>query len=212
MTFPFGRPVPAYAYVYHEYVNNFQGNQVSTTEWIDTGSSPHLVQLLTAYSFVAGDLMTIVLRGGGKIQWAWCCRWEESPPEQEPIIALIRNLTAWRRGAGRDHLRFGRMQKPLDLDGIGEYTFQRRKGSTIAYPSLLTSRWSLPNRDVVQFVVNYLPEPQTFGVAVDPGTMITVHRTPDGRGGERIEARGSVELTIKPLDAVMLAFETNGVV
>ena len=204
MAFPFGRPVPAYAYVYHEYVNNFQGNQVSTAEWIDTGSSPHHVLLLTAYSFVAGDLMTIVLKDGGQIHWSWCCRWDEEPPEQEPIITLIRNLTAWRRGAGRDHLRFGRMQKPLPLDGVGEYQFQLKKGSTIAYPSLLTSRWSLPDRAAAQFVVNYLPEPQTCRVTVAPGMAATVHRAPDGSDTARIETGRRVELTIDALDAIML--------
>jgi hypothetical protein len=210
MTFPFGRPVPAYAHVYHEYVNNFQGNQVSTAEWIDTDSSPHHVLLLTAYSFAAGDLMTIILKDGGKIHWSWCCRWEEEPPEQEPIIALIRNLTAWRKGAGRDYLHFGRMEKPLALNGVGEYAFKRKKGSRLSYPSVLTTRWSLPERPDAQFLVNYLPEEQTVTVATEPGTVVTVHRAADGSVTERIEGSGPLTLTIGPLDAVMLTFDGDG--
>jgi len=204
MALPFGKPVPAYAYLYHEYANNFQGNQVSTTEWIDMASSPHHVLFQTAYSFAAGDLMTIVLTEGGKIHWAWCCRWEEEPPEQQPIITLICNLTAWRRGTGREYLRFGRMQKPLPLSGVGEYQFSRRVGSTVSIPSLLTSRWSLPGRATVQFLVNYLPEPQTCTISVEPDTIVTVHHDASGRRSDRIASRGKIEITVDALDAVML--------
>jgi len=206
MTFPFGKPVPAYAHLYHEYVNNFQGNQVSTASWIDTDSSPHHVLMLTAYSFAAGDLMTIILKDGGAIHWSWCCRWDVEPPEQEPIIELIRNLTAWRKGDGKEYLRFGRMQKALDLDGIKDYSFKRKKGSRLAYPSVLTSRWSLSGRPDVQFLVNYLPEEQTVTVAAEPGSVVKVQLAADGSDGERLESTGPLEVTIRPLDAVMLAF------
>jgi hypothetical protein len=101
------------------------------------------------------------------------------------------------------------MQKPLVLGGIGEYTFQRKNGSSITYPSLLTSRWSVPERDDVQFIVNYLPERQTCHLTIDSGTAVTVHHSPDGQSGECIKTAGIVELTINPLDAVMLAFETK---
>lgn len=211
MTFPFGRPVPAFAHVYHEYVNNFQGNQVSTASWIDTDTSPHHVLMLTAYSFAVGDLMTIIFKDGGQIHWSWCCRWDVEPPEQEPIITLIRNLTAWRKGVGHEYLRFGRMEKALQVEGAQEYRFSRKKGSSLSTPSVLTSRWSLPEREEAQFLVNFLPEAQTVTVATQPGTVVTVHPSADGCAARRLEAGGPVEVTVAPLDAVMLTIENEEV-
>jgi hypothetical protein len=57
LNYPFGKPVPAYAYIYHEYVRNFMGNQCGCPfePCVDT------LRYRLAYSFSIGDIMTLVL-------------------------------------------------------------------------------------------------------------------------------------------------------
>jgi len=109
----FGRPVPAYAYVYHEYINNFQGNQIDVG--IDHAACPYNALQRAAYSFVAGDSLTAVMKDRGEIHWGWCVPWDVPPPDQAALIRLIRNLNAWRRGAGKPFLQYGRMLPPLPV-------------------------------------------------------------------------------------------------
>ncbi|UCD30175.1 MAG: hypothetical protein JSV03_06825, partial [Planctomycetota bacterium] len=84
-----GNPVPAYAYVYHEYVNNFMGNQNNTCTVVDIDKSPLNLHQRIAYSFIAGDMFTIVLADSGKIHWDWGTPWETPKPDQKSITTLI---------------------------------------------------------------------------------------------------------------------------
>ena len=56
-----GRPVPAYAYIYHEYTNNFMGNQIGLESMIDFHKTPDNLLYRTAYSFLSGDTFSITL-------------------------------------------------------------------------------------------------------------------------------------------------------
>ena len=91
INFHFGMPVPLYAYIYHEYLHNFMGNQVGCEYSIDCRKSKEInVLYRLAYSFVAGDLMTLVINNEGKIQWAWgqFDFSDEYMPEQEDIMLI----------------------------------------------------------------------------------------------------------------------------
>ena len=57
LCYTYGRPIPVYDYLYHPYLKNFMGNQVSCPLAYTT----ELCELRLSYSFLAGDLLTLVL-------------------------------------------------------------------------------------------------------------------------------------------------------
>lgn len=157
-----GEPVPVYQYVYHEYINNFMGNQNSSGQSIDLLKSPDNLLWRTAYSFVAGDMLTVVLGRGGAINWDWGTEWDYPAPDQQAIGTLIRNLNAWRIGAGKPYLATGRMLAPERLTGVSAQTIHMRDGSVLKQPSILTTKWQSSEGRVAQFLVNYTTEPQAY--------------------------------------------------
>ncbi len=100
-----GRPIPMYAYLYHEYARNFMGNQVCCplpTE-LDT------LCYRMAYSFSIGDCMTLVLTPDGKLMQNWGTRDFEHAPDKAHALSFIRTLTHFYRDAAKPYLCSGRM-------------------------------------------------------------------------------------------------------
>lgn len=170
MGYVYGRPVPAYAYIFHEYTTNFMGNQVEGLVILDQERSPLNLMLRLAYSFCAGDLLTAVLKDGGDIHWAWCSKWEVTAPPQEPLIAFIKHLNSWRKGVGKPFLFFGRMEKTIPFDGPDHaqlYLTARFHGESMDYSTVLASRWVSPDGREAQFLVNYSESNQTVHLKTD---------------------------------------------
>ncbi len=212
----FGEWVPAYAFIFHEYVNNFQGNQVETTGMleVDKGAN-HLLQR-TAYSFAAGDLMTIVLTEDGEIHWGWCTRFSVPVPDQESIIALIRNLTAWRKQAAHPFLVYGRMEKPfplVDMETADVYRKDRpRRGvqppktSVIKFDKVLTSRFQHEGRDV-QLLVNWQEEPKTVTVSLaEDIAKVSVITDASGKKNEVAVKDRRITVEVPALNALLMEF------
>ncbi len=197
--FNYGRPVSALAYVYHEYTTNFMGNQCEVMSWIDGNKSPHNLALRYAYSFISGDLLTIIIKDGGQMHWAWCCKWDVTPPEQDKHWSFVRNLNAWRRGIGKPFLYFGRMLTPRVLDGTQIVPLHLRTGLKIDYSAVLTSRWISPDNKIAQFLVNYTDQSQTLTI---PGCSGALYERPDS--SPRLFTEHET-ITIEPLTAVMIA-------
>lgn len=155
VAFYFGKPVPAYAYLYHEYINNFMGNQCTINQTWDFDKNPESVLFRIAYSFAAGDLMTFVLGYEGKIHWGWSVPWDIKAPEQKPILQLVKNLNAWRKEY-KEFLQMGRMVKPYRIRGTSDYTLNLVSGGSIKLQSLISTRWRSPNGVEKQVIVNFL--------------------------------------------------------
>lgn len=203
----FAIPVPAYAYLNHEYINNFMGNQNSVRECVDYGRSPLNLHQRLAYSFVAGDMLTVVLRGGGKIGWEWGTTWEAPGPDHTSVVQLIRSLNAWRVGVGKPFLVYGRMLKPLDVRGTSVIAMISPGGAKLPFPSLFTSRWQSGSR-IAQVVVNYTPDAQTCALAGVPGRSVQLYRQPQAPAESiAVSADGQVPLRIEPLSAVLVEFD-----
>ncbi len=100
-----GRPVPMYAYIYHEYARNFMGNQVSCPLPTDVDTLCYRM----AYSFAIGDCMTLVLTPDGKLMQNWGTRDFDHAPDKEKALSFIRTLTAFYRNAAKPYLCSGRM-------------------------------------------------------------------------------------------------------
>ena len=200
-----GKWVPAYAFVFHEYVNNFQGNQVETTEVLSTEQGANHLLLRTAHSFTAGDLMTIVLTEEGEIHWAWCTKFSVPVPDQESIITLIRNLTAWRKGAAHEALVYGRMEKPFPiLDGEAADVHCKDE-SVLKFDKVLTSRFLTEEGGDVQLLVNWQETPQLITVSL-PEEIEHVSLISDSSGAkETVDVVAQcITVEVPPLNALML--------
>lgn len=154
----FGKPIPAYSYLYHEYINNFMGNQNIIDKVFDMSENPDNVLLRIGYSFAAGDMLTITLADKGKIFWGWDVDWDTEIPEQESICELISNLNAWRVGFAKKYLHYGKMVKSEKVCGIGTYIIKRVDGRIIEYPDVFATTYKAPDDTQGMLLTNYLHE------------------------------------------------------
>ncbi len=194
-----GKPVPAYNYVYHEYVCNFSGNQNPVAGIVDVEQSPDNLLLRTAMGFISGDTITLTIRDGGRIHWNWGAPWGDTLPEQDAIITLVRNMNQWRLGKWKEFLLLGAMEKPypvvcdtVPLHFVGVDTPQ-------IYPAVLTSRWSYKGKDV-QVLVNYLNTEAAVELSLPDQVSAQLFTNEDDMG---ITVSGS-KITIAPLSAVLV--------
>lgn len=149
-----GMPVPAYAYVYHEYLNNFMGNQVGAHFQFDYEKNPESMLMRMAYSFCAGDMLTFVLNDKGEITWNWGYREFDSTPDNEKLIDFARSANMFRRKAAK-YLCTGKMIKPVDF-GFGKNTIiQPRVNFEVTVDKVMTSKWQAEDGTTAQFLVNY---------------------------------------------------------
>ncbi|BBI31559.1 DUF6259 domain-containing protein [Cohnella abietis] len=200
-----GQPIPIYQYLYHEYINNFMGNQNNLKETMDLTGSPWNLLWRTAYAFHSGDMMTVVLGDEGKVHWDWCTEWDVPGPDQSHILRLISQLNPWRTGTGQPYLVYGRMLRSLKTTCEGEVVdIVMKAGHKLRIPPVITSRWTSDAGGEAQFLINYTPEVQTVTVELEEfaGYSWTDSHTADAT---RHAVTGSViRLTIQPLSAVML--------
>lgn len=152
-----GEPVPAYQYVYHVYINNFMGNQCNDWWNIKHDKCPDNLQFRIAQAFSAGEMLTVVLRDDGSIDWCAAADWNVAPPAQEPVIALIKNLNAARKKYPQYLMRGEMVKPPLEVE-CGKYTihYRDRIGE---YPEISTSAWRETNGKIMQFFVNFRAQP-----------------------------------------------------
>ncbi len=162
----YGNPVPAYNYIFHEYVSNFMGNQNTSYPIVDIEKYPENVYYRFAHSFVQGDILTIVLKDQGKIHWDWCTPWEVPEIDQKEIKAFIREMNAWRKNIAKPSLQFGRMVKPFAYE-CGVYNEKIRYCGEHNYPSVESTCFEVEGGKKQQLFVNFLPYEQTIKVKVD---------------------------------------------
>jgi len=200
-----GTPVPAYAFVNHEYVNNFMGNQNTASTAIDVKRSPLSFLQRLAYAFCAGDMMTIILRGNGDMIWDWGTAWEAETPNQEYIKHLIRNLNGWRTGAGKNFLVTGKMLKPMPICGAKNLPMITKPGGrNINFSSVFTSNWQ-DGGTKAQFYVNYTPEEQEITLDLKIARNAKIHRkATDAQGEPLVDKEPKVK--IGPLSAIMVTY------
>ena len=157
--FASGKPVPAFAYVFHEYNVNFMGNQCAFTQTIPVEQNPDSLLFRLAYSLIAGDLLTLVIKSGGEIHWEWGMSWLQPGPRQKKIIQAVRQYNALRNGRGHPYLQYGRMIKASPVSGGQPMVLTRADGSQMEFPGVLTSKWIAPDGSEAQIIANYQAEP-----------------------------------------------------
>ena len=162
-----GRPVPLYAYLYHEYLRNFMGNQVCGDVRGEYETLCHRI----GYSFAAGDCMTLVLAPDGRIQSYWGQRDLSDLPEEGKVLTFIRNLTRFYREEAKPYLYAGRMIPALPVE-CAERNFIGNWGTRpFSLPVLHTTAWEAEDGRRAQILVN----PEGFDVECRVGeTTVTV--------------------------------------
>lgn len=142
-----GQPVPLYSYLYHEYLRNFMGNQVACGL---THKEQNLCYRM-AYSFTAGDCITLVLTPDGNIFPNWGCHDFSFIPNRERALSFITNMTHFYSEEAKPFLFNGRMIKPLPY--VSEMTYvTRADGDRIDVPSVLSTAWESDGKRAQIFV------------------------------------------------------------
>lgn len=195
-----GRPVPAYAYIYHEYLNNFLGNQVCVDWHIDYNKSPDSFFERIGYSFSAGDMLTVVITENGEVDWNWGKRdRDKTPPNQEYVKRLIKNLNYWRINEGKKYLHMGSMIKPLPSE-CEKLEIWRNNGTKVEVPKIHTSAWMAQDGSEAQFFINYLNSENIVTVEVGDAEYNLCYS--DRKEKNRIS--GKCEIKLEAFSAVML--------
>ena len=149
-----GIPVPAYSYIYHEYINNYMGNNNGIEWFLKLDEAPDNLLYRTAYSFLAGDMLTIVLGADGKIGWCWNAPHDGSYPDQDIMIEFIKNANAWRTGFTKKYLRYGRMLKCERAQCERSLAAVCRSDKKIFDDNILCRKYQAKDGTVATFFVN----------------------------------------------------------
>lgn len=195
-----GKFIPMYGFIYHKYLQNFSGNSVCSQDIFDDVRSPESYLLRTAHSFLAGDLMTLVINQDGKLVWAWGEREFDYLPDRTAVLDFIKTATAYKRGVGKKYLTFGKMEKPCKVicDTVKMYKTNAERFTE--YPSVLTTAWKASDGTCAQFLANYCLE--------DKNCTIDLSGT---NGAELIDQSGNIIKTLLP-EMCTITVQKNSVV
>ena len=153
----YGKPIPIFAYLYHEYLINFMGNQVCAASTFQP--DPESLCYRLAYSFTAGDMLTLILTDDGRITQAWGDRQFDLLPDEEQTLTLLRNLASLRQGSARKYLFGSQMLKPHSLKNVPQRIFKMQgKRGNLPAPCVLASRWQAKDGSIAQILVNWSRE------------------------------------------------------
>lgn len=169
-------------------------------DWrINTDKSPESFFERIAYSFIAGDMLTVVITENGDIDWNWGKRdKEKAPPNQEYAETFIRNLNFWRKEKGKKYLHTGKMVKPFSVE-CETYCIHRLKYGIIEVPRIHTGAYLADDGSYGQFLVNYSDIPRDCTVNIDKSGFVLQ----DYNSSLELK-QGENKITIKPFSAVMI--------
>ena len=153
-----GKFIPLYGYIYHKYLQNFSGNSVCSQDIFDEIRSPESYLLRAAHSFLAGDLMTLVINQDGEIAWAWGEREFDYLPDRKSVLDFIKSANTYKRGVGKDYLTFGQMIKPHTVTSENVKMYKTNAERFTEYPAVLTTAWESSDGGRAQFLANYCNE------------------------------------------------------
>ena len=155
-----GRPVRAYNYIYHEYCCNFMGNQNGLEKMIDFAATPDNLLYRTAYSFLAGDILSVTLGNNGKVSWGWNAPFDESVPKEDLLLEFIKNANNWRKSFAKKYLYFGELIKTYDAKCRDSVAFVTLDNYNISDKVILNQRFRASDGTVAEFFVNRTFETQ----------------------------------------------------
>ena len=160
LNYPYGTPIPMYAYVYHEFVRNFMGNQCGCPfePKVDT------LRYRLAYSFSIGDIMTLILSPSGKLMSHWGTHDFDSAPNMEKALTFIKNMREFYDNGGKEYLYCGKMvyAPSIKCESIEIPLFRGRK--LAALPALPSACYEAENGKVAYIVINPDDKSASFSI------------------------------------------------
>ena len=175
LNWEFGEPIPLYAFIYHEYLRNFMGNQCGNV----LDSHTDTLRLRLAYSFTAGDAMTLVLMPSGDLMCNWGTRDFESHPDKDLALDFIAALQRLMKSGADKYLIDGRMISAEKWD-CASHAYPTMLGTDVVEPDVLSTAWE-KDGERVQLFVNHTTAPvevtcggETFTVPALDGVMKTL--------------------------------------
>jgi hypothetical protein len=152
---------------------------------MSTGGEPYALPIRNAWNGVLGEIPGAVMTGDGALlnretfNWA---DWEPKVGSNEDSLAMIRTITAMRRGQGRDFLVYGRMQRPARVEGI-EVLEWEHGGRHYAVPAVAHAAWQAPDGRHGVVLANWTTEERTVTVVDERlGANAIVHVFGRGEG------------------------------
>ncbi len=188
--------VPVYQYIYHECT--------LTHGMMSLGPEPYAIEARTAWELVWGQIVGAVMTGDGTLlnreTWNWE-EWEPKVGNNDNALEMMRTATALRRGAGRDFLVYGRMQRPAEVScPVCEWEFAGKQHSV---PSVAHCAWQAPDGRHAVALANWTTEPREVTVRdarLDGSPVLRVC----GRTNEERRVTGDV-VTLPPLSCAVLS-------
>lgn len=151
--------IPLHQYLFHDYIIYNGGFGYSP--------EPYHNEIKNAINLVYGNIPGAVLMNDGNLQnqentdnWAV---WGEQPGNQEFACEMINTASAARRGAGKDFLIYGKMQRPADIDGIEVLEWRSGKNYHTV-PSVFHSAWTAPDGSFAIAAANWTGETREISV------------------------------------------------
>ena len=167
LNYRLGTPVPLYAYIYHEYVRNFMGNQVGCPFPTDKDS----LRYRLAYSFAIGDCMTLVLTEEGELMTHWGLLDLSRLPDKEKTLRFIATLSRFYREEAKAYLYAGRMITPPAIECATVEYGRTDSERVVTLPAVLSSAWEAEDGSRAVILVN--PDEAETTCHVD-GKAVTV--------------------------------------
>ncbi|MBQ9355117.1 MAG: hypothetical protein IJT84_05495 [Clostridia bacterium] len=174
-----GRPVPAYNYIYHEYVCNFMGNQNELEKTTNFCAAPDNLLYRTVYSFLAGDILSVTLGDDGNISWGWNAPFYDNFPESKYLTSFIKSANNWRRSFAKKYLMFGKMLKTLPANCKESTAFVTSKGYKLKDRVILNRRFAADDNTVAEFFVNRTFSKQELHLNSTCGILYKNPETPE---------------------------------
>lgn len=160
LCYMFGKAIPLYSYIFHPYLRNFMGNQVSCP----LGYTTELLEMRLAYSFLAGDLLTLVLNDDGEVMFHWGMRDFSKTPDRDEIIGFVADMQSFHKKYP-EVFADSRMIKPVRFE-CDELTLEMRYGKPAMEFAVLSTAWKTSEKSV-QFFVNWTKEPRECVFSAD---------------------------------------------
>jgi hypothetical protein len=163
---------PLYSFLYHEYVNGFQGFYTNRV-------NDEALRASVARALVYGYSINFTLRDKGQVEYDWDQTWTRAVPDQAAFADWTKRATHFRAGVARDYLVYGRMLRPWKVNGVSQRDFGWGRESVVQ-----SATWQAQDGRIGVVLANFGDLPETPRVELEgSGTQQTTLYA----GGEKKE-------------------------